>query len=101
MASLRFPFWVAVTSVAMVAGLLFAGTVLARTAYAGPSGGFGFGGPPWAHKGGFATHGTVTAASPTDLTVQLRDGSTATFAVGDQVVVLNTKDGHGRWGDSR
>ena len=37
MASLRFPFWVAVTSVALVVGLLLAGTVLARTAYAGPA----------------------------------------------------------------
>ena len=35
MASLRFPFWVALTSVALVVGLLLAGTVLARTAYAG------------------------------------------------------------------
>jgi hypothetical protein len=93
MASLRFPFWVAVTALAIVVGLVLAGGVLASTAYAG--------GPPWAGKGGaHATHGTVTAASPTDLTVQLKDGSTATFAVGDQVVVLNTKDGRG-WSGHR
>jgi hypothetical protein len=118
MASLRFPFWVAVTSAAIVVGLLAAGGVLARTAYAGGPG-FGFGGPPWAHGGGFppfadlqsgkpftveVTPGTVTAASATGVTVQVKDGPTRSFgvdaqthtrgtpAVGDQVVVI-TKDG--------
>ena len=122
MASLRFPFWVAVTAVAIVVGLFAAGAVLAGTAYAGGPGGFGFGGgPPWAHKGGFApfadlqggrpftievTPGTVTAASATGVTVQVKDGPTRSFAVdaqthtrgtpavGDQVVVI-TKDGSG------
>ena len=122
MASLRFPFWVGVTAVLLVAGLFAAGGVLARTAYAGgPGFGFGFGGPPWAHKGGFGpfgdiqdgrpftievTPGTVTAASATGVSVQIKDGPVKSFgvdaqthtrgtpAVGDQVVVI-TKDGSG------
>ncbi len=119
MTRLRFPFWVAVTSLAIVAGVFAAGGLLARTAVAGAPG-FGFGGgPPWAHTGGFApfadlqsgkpftievTPGIVTAASSTNVTVQVKDGPTKSVAidaqthtggapaVGDQVVVL-TKDG--------
>jgi len=121
MTRLRFPFWVAITSVAIVFGVFAAGGLLARTAVAGAPG-FGFGGgPPWAHKGGFApfadlqagkpftievTPGTVTAATATNVTVQVKDGPSksvaidaqthtgGTPAVGDNVVVL-TKDGSG------
>jgi hypothetical protein len=121
--SLRFPFWVAVTSLAVVVGLIGAGGLRAQVAYAGAPG-FGFGGPHRANKGGWShgfgapfadlrggrpftievTPGTVTAASSTGVTVQVKDGPTRSFGVdaqthgrgtpnvGEQVVVV-TKDG--------
>ena len=64
MANLRFPFWVAVTSVAIVAGLLLAGTVLARTAYAGQHDGRPFG-VERTHDGSCPWHGIFGGGKPT------------------------------------
>jgi hypothetical protein len=137
MRRLRFPIAVALTSLAIVAGLLLAGGFLVQVALAGAPGFAGFGGPPWAGKavggppwapglGGGAlppqlaglrdvppaerfahfkgarvaltdkdgqpvalevTPGTVTAASPSSVTVAANDGTTKTFAIDGQTAV--------------
>lgn len=65
MSRFRFPIAVALTSLAIVAGLFLAGGLLARAAWAG---GPGFGGPPWARGGdGFGrpwAHGFGAALPP-------------------------------------
>ena len=122
MSRLRFPSWLGFA--ALLVTLVAGGVLLTRVAYAGPLP-FGWGHwMGWAGKAGAAgaeqavfadlregrpvtlelTPGTVTAASASGLTVQVKDGPTRSFgvdsqthmggtpAVGDQVVVI-AKDG--------